>query len=126
MSGDPSDPEVSHGACSMECWNFHAALREFRAELLDPDPLVAQFAVRMASLTTEGVFYEVSLLVGSRETEDRYGDPIAVPSGLSWNCDCRDFCQRGEKRACKHINRAIHLATLQGRMKRYQAERAAS
>ena len=126
MKGDPADTEVSHGACSRECFEFHGALKEFGAELRDPHPNVAQFAVRLPSETEPGATYEVALIVDYRETEDEDGNKVDAPSGgLSWACECRRFVLGGA--ACKHIPKAIHLRTLQRRMQAYQAAlRAAS
>ena len=124
MKGDPADPVVSHSLCSRECWNFHASLNEFKAELLPTDPAVAVFAVRFPSDSRPGVTHEASLLVTEKESEDRYGNVVDVPSGLAWDCSCESFAF--ESKTCRHLVKAIHLHTLMGRMKRYQAERAAS
>ncbi len=111
--------------CSRECWDFAASVKEFKAEILSPDPTVAAFAVRLPSDSRPGTSYEVALLVDEKETTDRYGDVIDAPTGnLSWSCECESFCLGGT--TCNHLSKAIHLHTLMGRMKRYQAERAAS
>lgn len=125
MKGDPADTEVSHGACSRECFEFHGALKEFGAELRDPHPNVAQFAVRLPSETEPGLSYEVALIVDYRETEDEDGNKVDAPSGgLSWACECRRAVLGNA--ACKHLPKAIHLRTLQRRMQAYQAARRAA
>ncbi len=122
LSGDPADPVVSHGMCSRECWDFAASLSEFKAEILDPDPTVAAFAVRLPSESRPGVSYEVALLVTERESQDPDGHPIDVPSGLAWDCGCESFSFGAE--TCRHLVKALHLHTLQTRMKAYMAARA--
>ena len=140
ISGDPNDPVVSHGACSRECFEFFGALKEWKAELLEVDPLVAAFAVRFSSETRpkSGLTHDVSLLVDYRETTDSYGDPIDAPSGrLSWECFCEAMTlseipedENGKPLPippCKHINRAVQLRALHSRMTAYaKARRAAS
>jgi hypothetical protein len=125
LRGDADDQVTSHGACTPECNEFHGALRDYGAQLLEPDPLVARFAVRVLS-DEEPKFYEVALLVDYHETHDNYGDPVSAPSGkLYWNCDCRDACER-DSRPCKHVNRAVELRALHGRMLAAKSRRAAS
>jgi len=124
ISGDPADPVVSHGFCVRECWDFGASVKEFGAEVLSPDRKVAEFAVRLPSETEAGKFYEVALLVDEREGLDRYGDVVDVPCGLSWSCECARFALGGV--TCKHLAKAIHLRTLQGRMLRAKSARRAS
>jgi hypothetical protein len=124
ISGEPSDPVVSHGFCVRECWDFGASVKEFRAEILSPDPAVAAFAVRLPSETEPGKSYEVALLVDERESVDRYGDVVDVPCGLSWSCECRRNVLGAA--TCKHIVKAIHLHTLRGRMLRAKSARRAS
>mgnify|MGYP003405848660 CR=1 FL=1 len=136
LSGDPADPVVSHGSCSRECWDLHAALKEWKAEVLEVDPLVAAFAVRFKSETRpeSGLTQEASLLVDYHEVRDEDGDPIDVPSGrLSWECLCEARClselpeDGSPVPPCKHINRAVELRALHSRMTAYaKARRAAS
>ena len=88
LGGNPTDPVVSHGACSPECFVFYGALKEHGAELLSPDPHVAEFAVRLPSQSEPGKSYEVAMLLVYRETLDRYGEVVDAPSGPAWECDC--------------------------------------
>ncbi len=135
LSGDPADKDVSHGMCSRECWEFSAAIKEWRAELLEVDPLVAVFAVRFRSETRpeSGLTHEASLLVDYHETTDRYGDPIDAPSGrMTWECLCEARClaelpaDGSPIPPCKHINRAVQLRALHSRMTAYAKARRAS
>lgn len=122
MSGDPNDPVVSHSTCSRECWAFFGQVNEYKAEILPTDPAVAAFAVRLPSDSRPGAVHEVALLVTERESQDPDGHPVDVPSGLAWDCGCESF-SFGAK-TCRHLVKALHLHTLQTRMRAYMAARA--